>query len=413
METMKRGWKTVAVAAFLLLLGVAELTSGVAQAKSDGDVELLSSGVDEDARGTMRFRARGSSDARLEVRVSRLEGAATYELVADGVKVAEIATTSQGTGRIRLRSRMRPSRDDSSRRPNERRGSRREGFLGFDPRGMVLVVRDVAGQDVLSGLVPSAGSSSGGDIVCCIPDDSGPECEDRTPEECVAQGGTVSEATSCLPNPCAGTTPTAGRDVICCIPDDSGPECEDRTVDECAVQGGIVVEGNSCLPNPCTATTPGDPDIRCCLPDDSGTECEDRTPEECVAQGGIDIGPGMCTLNACADVVLPPGSGNASARVRCERRSSRSKVSVDGTGLTAGAYQARVVSAANVAISAFQSAIGDEAEFDFDSDGGDIAEGATPISSSFLQGSPPQVLGQILDGSGIIVVESLVTCDVR
>jgi hypothetical protein len=229
----------------------------------------------------------------------------------------------------------------------------------------------------------------------------------------VAQGGTVSEATSCLPNPCAGTTPTAGRDVICCIPDDSGPECEDRTVDECAVQGGIVVEGNSCLPNPCTATTPGDPDIRCCLPDDSGTECEDRTPEECVAQGGIDIGPGMCTPNACAEVVPPPGGGNASARVRCERRSSRSKVSVDGTGLAAGSYQARVVSGANVAVSGLQSAIGDEAEFDFDSDGGDIAEGATPISSAFLQGTPPQALGQILDGSGNIVAESLVTCDVR
>jgi hypothetical protein len=200
--------------------------------------------------------------------------------------------------------------------------------------------------------------------------------------------------------------------VICCIPDDSGPECEDRTIEECAAQGGIVVEGNSCTLNPCAATVPGDPDIRCCLPDDSGTECEDRTPAECAAQGGVDIGAGMCTPDACADVI-PPGSGGAAARVRCERRSSRSSVSVDGSGLAAGSYRARIVSGASEAVSGMQSAIGDEAEFDFDSDAGDIAEGATPISSSFLQGSSPRVLGQILNASGDVVAEGMVTCDVR
>jgi hypothetical protein len=46
-------------------------------------------------------------------------------------------------------------------------------------------------------------------------------------------------------------------------PDDSGPECEDRTVDECAAQGGTVVAGaTSCLPKPCDGAS--------CTPDPCG-----------------------------------------------------------------------------------------------------------------------------------------------
>ena len=96
-------------------------------------------------------------------------------------------------------------------------------------------------------------------------------------------------------------SPSDPGDIICCIPDDSGPECEDRTQAECVAQGGTVVEAASCLPeNPCQAAPlPGDADVQCCLPDNSGVECEDRTAAECEAQGGINKGAGMCTLTSC------------------------------------------------------------------------------------------------------------------
>lgn len=42
-----------------------------------------------------------------------------------------------------------------------------------------------------------------GDIRCCVPDDAGPECEDRTPAECAARGGVNLGAGSCSPNPCS------------------------------------------------------------------------------------------------------------------------------------------------------------------------------------------------------------------
>ena len=242
--------------------------------------------------------------------------------------------------------------------------------------------------------------------------DAGTEGEVRRPEGGVARGGSVSTATSCLPNPCEGSTPPPTGDVVCCIPDDSGPECEDRTSSECAAQGGIVVTATSCVDNPCAGTPSGDPDIRCCLPDDSGTECEDRTPAECAAQGGVDIGAGACTVDACAGVV-PPGGSVATVRVRCERPSVAPRIPADGRGLADGPSTARAISGATEAVAGPQPAVLGQAEFDFDSDGGDIGEGATAITPDFLQGDPPQARGQILDTEGGIIAESVVDCDVR
>ena len=48
--------------------------------------------------------------------------------------------------------------------------------------------------------------------MCCIPDDSGAECEDRSADACAAQGGTVIDATDCSANPCAATPPSSGND---------------------------------------------------------------------------------------------------------------------------------------------------------------------------------------------------------
>jgi hypothetical protein len=93
-------------------------------------------------------------------------------------------------------------------------------------------------------------------------------------------------------------------------------------------------------------------------------------------------------------------------------RSDRSKISVDGNDLATGSYQARVTSGANTATAPAQQTIGDEVEFDFDSDAGDVA-GATAIAADFIQGSPPQVTGAILTLGGSVVVEATVDCVVN
>jgi hypothetical protein len=77
----------------------------------------------------------------------------------------------------------------------------------------------------------------------------------------------------------------------------------------------------------------------------------------------------------------------ATLRVRCEaRRNSRSKISVDGNNLSPrnGSFRARVRAAGGTVTSAARRAVGDEGEFDFDSDRGDIAQGATRIPARFI-----------------------------
>jgi len=94
-------------------------------------------------------------------------------------------------------------------------------------------------------------------------------------------------------------------------------------------------------------------------------------------------------------------------------RAGRSKISVDGNNLANGSYQARVTSGANTATAPAHQTIGDEVEFDFDSNGTDIAAGATAIGANFIQGAPPQVTGTILTLGGNVVVEATGNCLVR
>lgn len=294
------GWKRSAVAA-ILVVGLVSFTSARAEArhKSRGfkaTVDLTATGVDADAHASVKATGKGDQ-GRFDLSATRLDRKSAYEVIINGVKVASFTTGGGGSGKARLRTTPRG----------------RDGLLGFDPRGVGVVVRNAAGQDVLFGTVNvDATSGNAGDVICCLPDDGGTECEDRTPAECSAQGGTVSAATSCVPNPCDGATPPSGGDVVCCLPDDSGTECEDRSTAECLAQGGTVVAATSCAPNPCAGVPPADADIQCCIPDDSGHECEDRTPAECTAQGGVDVGAGVCTPDACA--TLPPPTGSD---VRC------------------------------------------------------------------------------------------------
>lgn len=333
--------------AAVAIIGLGALP-GIASAKSEKHSgSFASTGVDDDANGGAKLLVKNESDGKFEIKGKRLDADATYDVLVDGVLVGQFTTNGGGSGRIRFRSRPHGS----------------DLLLGFDPRGAVVVVRNAAGQDVLAMQIADDTSTADGDIICCIPDDSGPECEDRTADECALEGGVAVAATSCDPNPCASVTPPANDDVMCCLADDSGPECEDRT------------------------------------------------PAQCAIEGGTSAGVGVCAVDTCSAV--PPPSGNATVTVKCEVRSNRSKVSVDGAGLAAGSYQAVATSGANTVTAPAHQTVGDEVEFDFDSDSGDIALGATAIASDFIQGAPPQVTGKIVTLSGGTVVEATVDCVVK
>ena len=108
---------------------------------------------------------------------------------------------------------------------------------------------------------------------------------------------------------------------------------------------------------------------------------------------------------------LPITDANAAGiRVECEKGGNRSKVSVDGTNLVAGNYTAKIISGSNTKKSAPKSTTGDEVEFDFDSDPGDVAAGATRISRNFIHGT---VTGQLINENGFTVAQSTRTCRSR
>lgn len=121
-------------------------------------------------------------------------------------------------------------------------------------------------------------------------------------------------------------------------------------------------------------------------------------------------------LSATSDDASPATTASSSGssrtiRVRCERRSGRSKASVDGNNLAAGQYRATIMSGSNSATTGLRAAVSQEVEFDFDSNPNDIAAGATRISSTFIQGG--RLTGQIKNAAGTVVLSSTVTCEVR
>lgn len=106
------------------------------------------------------------------------------------------------------------------------------------------------------------------------------------------------------------------------------------------------------------------------------------------------------------------GGGDDTIRVRCERRGTRrSKASVDGNNLASGSYRARLTSGTNSVTSAVKHTVGDEVEFDFDSNRDDIAAGATAIARTFIQGGT--ATGELLNSSGQVVAAATVACEVR
>jgi hypothetical protein len=211
------------------------------------------------------------SKAKLVIRVRGLEARQAYDIVVDDEVVGSLTTNPSGSGHAIFRA-----------GPGHKGGPKKRILdLTFDPRGATIVVRDAdTGDDVLMGELAGDGGSPGGAFACCKPhegeDDGALECDEETPEECLADGGTPSDATSCLPNPCGTTT-----SIVCCVPEgsatggfvDDDDDAEQRacvegtTPDQCAAQGGTVVNADSCDPNPCTMDHDGD--------DDGHDDCHD------------------------------------------------------------------------------------------------------------------------------------------
>lgn len=98
-------------------------------------------------------------------------------------------------------------------------------------------------------------------------------------------------------------------------------------------------------------------------------------------------------------------------RVRCEKRTARSKISVDGRNMPEGAYTARVTSGGQMVVSEADQVVDAEVEFDFDSNRRAITAGATAIDKAFI--TDGQVLGEILDENGTVVASAMAACRVR
>lgn len=115
-------------------------------------------------------------------------------------------------------------------------------------------------------------------------------------------------------------------------------------------------------------------------------------------------------------MLLSTAANAAELRVRCEQRSvpSRAKISVDAKNLTQAnaMYSVRVISGSNQSTHVPLTAIGDEVEFDFDSNPADIAAGAQSISSGFIVGGAVQAA--LFDATGQMVAGPIsAACRVR
>jgi hypothetical protein len=95
--------------------------------------------------------------------------------------------------------------------------------------------------------------------------------------------------------------------------------------------------------------------------------------------------PKLIVASALASLAfISVAASAADVEVRCEKRSGRSKASVDGNNLRTGQYRAVLKSGTRTARSDYASTVGDEVQFDFDSAPNDIAEGATAIAAGFI-----------------------------
>ena len=134
----------------------------------------------------------------------------------------------------------------------------------------------------------------------------------------------------------------------------------------------------------------------------------------CGASSQNPLDPSASASSAASGGTVTTSASGASIRLRCEVRPGRSKISADGRNLRSGTYSARVQAAGGSATAGARQAIGGEVEFDFDSDRGDIAAGATAIAADFIvPRAGADVSADILDANGAVIVSGSAECEVR
>ena len=123
----------------------------------------------------------------------------------------------------------------------------------------------------------------------------------------------------------------------------------------------------------------------------------------------------VACLTAGLILALPAAADAASLRLRCERRfdPARSQISVDGRNVSPNAiYTARVISGTNQATARPKSAVGNEVEFDFDSNPNDIRAGATRIAANFIRNG--SVRAAIFNAAGNMVAgPTTAACEIK
>ena len=141
---------------------------------------------------------------------------------------------------------------------------------------------------------------------------------------------------------------------------------------------------------------------------------------------GLVVSAGACNNETLTPSAGPSGTPEATTaaqqnlstlaatlRVTCERRTNRSKISVDANNVSPrnARYRARVRAAGGTVTSALKRAIGDEVEFDFDSN---TEPGATRIPANFIRArAGADVIGQLLNANGVVVASRGVECSFR
>jgi hypothetical protein len=257
------------------------------------------------ARGRATLALSTASKGRFRVVARGLTPNASFDLVVGGVKVGAFATSAGGVGKVKLNTTPTHS----------------QGLLGVDPRGKTIEVRDSgSGDDDLDGDMPDDGGSATGAFACCVPDSDGAECEVETPADCTSNGGTTQTGvTSCIPDPCGGTPPT---EVVCCFPgsstgafvdDGQEAECDETDMQECAMAGGTVVQATSCEPNPCAPVPPSNVTV-CCIPGTDETECQIIPPDLCTTANGTPSTAASCDNDPCGqNSTGPDGDGGSSS----------------------------------------------------------------------------------------------------
>lgn len=271
------------VVALCLVAGNAAAKAPSVKVKKD----LASTGVEANARGKAKLSLRGGSSGKFEVKASHLEPNQSYDVIVRGVKISTLQTSGGGSGRASFST--KPGKHDSA--------------LGFDPRGAVVDVRDDSGDDVLVGDIPDD-SVDPAEVACCVAQNNGEaECEDMTADASTAVNGVSAGVASCLPDPC-GSSSVPESEIVCCTnqtgDDEGASECEDQNEVECAAAGGMAVQATSCDPNHC-APTPPSAETACCVtkPVTNEVECEVTTPESCTAQNGTAVAGGSCSTDPC------------------------------------------------------------------------------------------------------------------